>query len=128
MAELEIAFGLSALPEPPPRRWPRPSADVLIPEIVGALVERFHPFAIILFGSRARGDHRPDSDVDLLVVLQSVADKRRAAAAMRDALAQIPVAKDIIVATPPEIAEGRNLSGSILRPALRDGKVLYESR
>jgi len=90
------------------------------------LAERFAPLRIILFGSRARGEAGPDSDVDLLVVLPEVADKRRAAVAMREALADLPVGKDVIVTTPEEIARRGELVGTILRPALREGRVIYE--
>jgi len=90
------------------------------------LAQGFAPLRIILFGSRARGEAGPDSDVDLLVVLPEVADKRQAAVAMRQALSDLPVCKDIIVTTPQEIAQRGGLVGTVLRPALREGKVIYE--
>jgi len=99
--------------------------DDVIHEMVRRIVERFHPEQIILFGSRARGDARPDSDVDLLVVLREVSDKHQAAVSIRRALAGMAVSKDIIVATPEEIATRGDVIGSVLRPALREGRVLY---
>ncbi len=89
------------------------------------LVEHFQPLKIILFGSRSRGQARPDSDVDLLVVLPDAPDKRGLAIAMRRLLRDLPVGKDILVTTPEEIARRGNLVGTILRPALREGKVLF---
>jgi uncharacterized protein len=62
----------------------------------------------------------------LLVVLPEVANKRQAAVAIRRALADLPVTKDIVVTTPEEIARRGDLVGTVLRPALREGKVLYE--
>ena len=86
----------------------------------------FHPLRIVLFGSHARDDADPRSDVDLLVVVPQVADKRRAAIEIRRALAEFPVPKDIIVTTPEEIERRGDHVGTVLRPALREGKVLYE--
>jgi predicted nucleotidyltransferase len=94
--------------------------------MVSRIVERFHPLRVVLFGSRARGTETPDSDVDLLVVLAHVDDKRRAAVEIRRALSDMPLCKDIIVTTPDEIVRRGNLPGSVLRPALREGTVLYE--
>lgn len=90
------------------------------------LVEGFHPLRIILFGSYARGEARWDSDVDLLVVLDLCPNKRKAAIAMRRALADMPVAKDVVVTTPEEIRRRGDLTGTVLAEALREGKVLYE--
>lgn len=101
------------------------TAEVLA-QMTERIVRDFHPLRIILFGSHARGEASPHSDVDLLVVLPEVADKRRAAIEMRRALADLPVCKDVIVTTPDEIARRGNLVGTVLRPALREGKVLYE--
>jgi len=90
------------------------------------IVRDFHPVRLVLFGSHARGNAEPESDVDLLVVLPQVSDKRRAAVEIRRALADFPVCKDIIVTTPEEIARRGDLVGTVLRPALREGKVLIE--
>ncbi len=95
-------------------------------EMVERIVERFHPLRIILFGSYARAQARWDSDVDLLVVLSEVQDKRRVTVEIRRALADLPVAKDIIVTTPDEIERRGDLVGTVLRPTLREGRVLYE--
>lgn len=90
------------------------------------IIARFAPERVILFGSQARGDAGPHSDVDLLVVLAEVKDKRQMAIRIRQALADLPMAKDVFVATPEDIRLRGNLVGSVLRPALREGKILYE--
>jgi predicted nucleotidyltransferase len=99
-------------------------------EYISSLTERIvahcDPLRIILFGSVARGESGPDSDIDLLVVLSEVTDKRKAAIDIRRKLSDLRVGKDIVVTTPDEIARRGHLVGTILRPALREGKVLYE--
>ncbi|MGH8065569.1 MAG: nucleotidyltransferase domain-containing protein [Candidatus Entotheonellia bacterium] len=90
------------------------------------IVRDCHPLKIILFGSHARGEAGPESDIDLLVVLPEVSNKRHAAVAIRRALTDLPVLKDIVVTTPEEIARRGDLIGTVLRHALREGKVLYE--
>jgi uncharacterized protein len=99
-------------------------------DYIAAMTERiiaeFAPLRVIVFGSHARGEAGPDSDVDLLVVLPSVDDTREAAIRIRRALAHFPVSKDVIVTTPEEIARRGDLVGTVLRPALREGKVVYE--
>jgi uncharacterized protein len=109
----------------PARNLPGSPVDYL-PLIIERIVQRFNPVRIILFGSHARGEARWDSDLDLLVVLPSVDNKRQAAVEIRRALNGVPVSKDIIVTTPEEIAARGNVVGLILRPALREGRVIYE--
>jgi predicted nucleotidyltransferase len=94
--------------------------------IIERIVRRFAPVRIILFGSHARGEARPDSDLDLLVVLSQITDKRQAAVNIGNELSDLPVSKDIVVTTPEEIALRGEVIGLVLRPALREGKVIYE--
>lgn len=98
----------------------------LIADMTDRIARDFHPLRIILFGSHARGNATADSDVDLLVILPEAPNKRQAAIEIRRALRDLPISKDIIVTTPDEIARRGDLIGPVLRPALREGKVLYE--
>ena len=100
--------------------------EAIVDTMVDRIVARFQPARILLFGSRARGTDSRWSDVDLLVVMEEVADKRRAAVEMRRTLSDLPVSKDIIVTTPEEIARRGHIVGTVLRAALREGKVVYE--
>ena len=102
------------------------AAKECIDKMVDVIVGRFAPLRVILFGSHARGTAGPDSDVDFLVVLASVEHKRRAAVEIRRALDEFPVSKDVVVTTPEEIERRGHLVGPLLRPALREGKALYD--
>jgi uncharacterized protein len=97
-----------------------------LPEAIRRITRQCDPLRIILFGSWARGDARPDSDIDLLVVLPHVENKRQTASRIGNALCDLPASKDIVVTTPEEIAARGNVIGDVLRPALREGKVVYE--
>ncbi len=95
-------------------------------EIVRRIVDGFDPQRIILFGSWARRSAEPDSDVDLLIVMDVEGSKRRKATEIDIALVGVPVPIDLIVVTPGDVERGRDSLGSIIAPAMREGKVLYE--
>ena len=96
-----------------------------IQKMVELIVERFHPEKVILFGSHARGEAGPDSDVDLLVVMPVRGSRREKAVQIGVALQDIRVAKDIIVTTPENFEWRKEIPGTIERPADREGMVLY---
>ena len=98
-----------------------------IDRMVKRIVRRFHPEKIILFGSRARGDAGPDSDVDLLVVTSSDGSRHDKTDEIREALGDIVVPKDIFVTSPEDFAWRKEIVGTIEWPAAHEGKVLYES-
>lgn len=97
-----------------------------VPVVVERIAERFDPLRIVLFGSHARGEPGPDSDIDLLVVFAHVEDKHSLAVKMRLALADLPPPVDLIPTDPDEIARRGDLVGTVLGPALREGVVVYE--
>jgi predicted nucleotidyltransferase len=97
-----------------------------IAEMVERIVGRFHPERIILFGSHARGTAGPDSDVDLLVVMHANGSKRARAVEIYGLLAGMGVPKDVMVVTPEEFELYRDVPGTVIRTACREGKVLYE--
>jgi predicted nucleotidyltransferase len=97
-----------------------------IEEMVKQIASRFDPEKIILFGSHAKGTAGPDSDVDLLVVMRVKGSRRKKATEIDVVLKNAALPKDIIVVTPEDVARQRDLVGTIIRPALREGKVLYE--
>jgi predicted nucleotidyltransferase len=103
-----------------------PEVQDKIQEMVRRIVVQFAPEKIVLFGSHARGHAGPDSDVDLLVIKPVTGSRRQERLAMRVALRGMGVAKDILLVTPEEVETSRELPGTLIRSALREGKVLYE--
>jgi predicted nucleotidyltransferase len=100
-------------------------AQEKIREMTRRIVERFDPEKVILFGSHARGEAGPDSDVDLLVVMPVAGSKREKGVEIGVALHDIRIPKDIIVTTPEAFEWRKEVVGTIERPAAREGKVLY---
>lgn len=113
---------------------PSPSSAQIAPNAshvewaVSRLVKHFAPLQILVFGSFAQDNATPGSDLDLLVVLPSVANKREAAVAMRRVLADLPVPKDVVVTTPDEVEKRRHTAWHIVGRALEEGRVVYSSR
>ena len=112
---------------PSSKQDPKQMNNELISTMRERIVRAFQPVQIILFGSHARGEAHPQSDVDLLVVFSELADKRKTAVNIRRALADLPVAKDILVTTPQELARQRDWVGTALRSAQREGEILYKN-
>jgi len=97
----------------------------VIVEIVRRIVEASHPDRIILFGSAARGEVGPHSDIDLLVVKSGVKNRRRLAQDIYMNLAGVGVGVDIVVATPEDVEYLKDRVGSVIRPAMREGREIY---
>jgi predicted nucleotidyltransferase len=104
------------------------SAATLIEHMTRRVVRRFRPERVILFGSHARGEAGPDSDIDLLVVLPIEGSKREKRIQIRLALHGLHAAADVIVSTPEEFAWRKDIVGTVEYPAAHEGKVLYERR
>ncbi len=99
-----------------------------IDEMVRRIVAAVNPDKIILFGSHARGDAGPDSDVDLLIVAPTEVGFFERALPVYKALRGMGIPKDIIWATPDEVEDWSRVKSYVLTTAVREGKVLYEGR
>lgn len=118
-----------------PRRFPpfpspiRPMSqdevmDVIVPELTRRIVALADPLRIILFGSAARGEMGPDSDLDVLVVMPEGTNRKETLEALYREL-MIGFAKDILVITEGELAEHGDDPWMVYHKALREGKELY---
>lgn len=100
--------------------------EARLKEIVSRLVEAVDPDRIIMFGSRARGDANPDSDLDLLIVKDSDEPRHRRAIPAYSALTGLGIPTDIIWRTAAEIGEWSGVPNHVTTRAIREGRVLYE--
>lgn len=103
----------------------RSEDDEKLDEVIRRIVEVADPEKIILFGSAARGERGPNSDVDLLVVKSDV-HRRHLARRIYRHLIGVGQAVDIVVATPEDLRRYGASIGLIYRSALREGEVVYE--
>jgi len=101
----------------------------LLRQMVDVIVRDSSPEAIILFGSRARGDARADSDVDLLVIekepFSPQRSRRKEVARLQMALRGLPLSKDILLYSREEFEYWRNSLNHLVGRAGREGRVLH---
>lgn len=105
------------------KRIPQKAID----EVVRQIVEKFRPQKIILFGSYARGKPRPESDVDLLVVMDTPLREVEQAIQICQQI-DYRFGLDLIVRTPKRLQERLEMGDWFLRDVVEEGKVVYESR
>jgi predicted nucleotidyltransferase len=97
-----------------------------IKAFVRQVAAQFHPERVVLFGSYAYGNPTPDSDVDLLVVMQHEGPSAKQAAKIRKRIhAGFPV--DLLVRSPEEIQKRLAMDDFFVREIMELGRPLYES-
>jgi uncharacterized protein len=98
-------------------------------ELIADVVQRVRaagaPLKIVLFGSRAREDARPDSDLDLLIIEESDLPRHKRAARYRRALVGVFPSEDVVVWTPKEVEFWAGVPNAFVTIALREGKTIY---
>ena len=102
----------------------RPDPKIL-EDIVRRVVEAAQPERIILFGSAARGEMGPDSDIDLLVIKKGKFNHVDLTTTIYRHLRGTDGAVDVVVVTPEEIELYGDSPYLVYYPALREGKVVY---
>jgi len=97
-------------------------------DIIQKVIAVAKPRKVILFGSYARGEAEEDSDLDLLIVEDTISNKGQEAIKIRNAIGSIGLGVDILVCAEEELLDWSHIPGSTIYWALREGKVLYEVR
>ena len=97
-----------------------------IDAVVQAIASNFSPQRIILFGSYASGQPTPDSDLDLLIVMDSDLPTHKRAVPIRLLFRPMPCSMDILVYTPAEVAHWYGTANHIITEALQHGIMVYE--
>lgn len=99
----------------------------LLEEVVSRIRGAVQPVRVVLFGSAARGDAGPDSDLDILVVVPNGTHRRRAARDIFLALRGIGRPKDVIVVTEDDVKSYGENPSLVIAPALKEGRELYHA-
>jgi uncharacterized protein len=124
LAETTPAIELTST-EVTPAGFAAPVAATL-PAMLERLVTRLRPHRVVLFGSYAYGRPTPDSDVDLLVVLESALPYAERYRLVSDIFWPRPFPADLIVLTPDEVEQKLAGGNPVLTEIMRRGRVLYE--
>ncbi len=102
----------------------------LFKEIVEVIVREVDPETIILFGSRAQGKARPDSDIDLLVAATEPFSAQHSrfheANRLHMALRNLPISKDLLLYSREEFNKWKTSLNHVIGRAYREGRVLHE--
>lgn len=102
-----------------------PPDQKLLHELVRRIVEAVHPLRIILFGSAAREEMGPDSDLDALVVMPDGSHRGKTTQEIYRHLWGLGFAKDIVVVTESDLLEQADNPSLVIKEALEAGKELY---
>ncbi len=104
-----------------------PSEDEILGTLTRLLVERFGARRVVLFGSRARGDVRPDSDYDVFVEMETAERPPERTARILAEIGLRPWSLDLVVYTPEEVARVRPIPGTLLSMIESEGRVLHDA-
>ena len=96
-------------------------------QAVERIVELAAPQRVILFGSRARGEQRPDSDADLLVIEDEVTDQAAEMTRLRRALRSLRIPVDVLVVSGEKFRYWADTPGNVFYEAAHEGQSLYEA-
>ena len=100
--------------------------DAVFAQVIALLRQSAQPTRIILFGSHARGNAQPDSDIDLLVVERDVPDRAAEMVRLSRVLSPLRLPVDLLVVAEDTFQAWVGTPGNVYSAAQREGRVLYE--
>jgi uncharacterized protein len=100
--------------------------DEIIQEMISRIAAQFKPKQIILFGSYAYGKPRPESDIDLLIIMETTLRESEQALKIRQFINPL-FGVDILVYTPSRLMQRIHLGDTFLKEITEKGLLLYES-
>ena len=103
------------------------SDQEILAEAVRRIREEYNPRRIVLFGSRARGEAREDSDFDLMVVVDQTNDARQLAGDIRGTLAGLQASFDILVESQADWDKWRKVGPALQHVIDREGRVVLDA-
>ncbi len=95
-------------------------------EVVERVVAVAHPVRIVLFGSAAREEAGPHSDIDLLVIVEEPVHRGHLTGQIYMNLLGVEHAVDVVVVTPEDVERYRSTPSLIIKPALAEGQIIYD--
>jgi uncharacterized protein len=102
-------------------------SEETIDGVISAIGLAFRPYKILLFGSYANGQPTPDSDLDLMVVMDTDRPRNKRSTPIRLLFRPMPCSMDILVVTPEEVDHWNGTVNHIITEVFQTGKVLYDS-
>ncbi len=98
----------------------------ILEDIINRIVETVRPEKIILFGSAARGEMGPNSDVDLLIIRQG-GHSRKLVGRIYRKLHGVGAAVDAVMVSPADVERYKDSHALVIKPALAEGRVVYDA-
>lgn len=102
-------------------------SEAILRTMVRKIVAEAHPLRIVLFGSAARGQMGPHSDLDVLVIMPDGTHRRETVRRLYRALYGLGQAKDIVVVTEEDVRRFGDEPSLVICPALEEGRELYHA-
>ncbi len=99
--------------------------SVMLEAIIERVVRAADPDCVILFGSRANGEEKADSDFDLLIIKAGIKHRRALAQEVYRSLVDVPASVDILVETSERLEKNKHTPGLVYADAIK-GRVVYE--